>query len=758
MTSGSGSITRETVLAALQTIGGAANKAQLARALGAKGEDRALLRGILRELTAEGALASPKKRAFAATDQLPEVAALEVVSVDDDGRVFARAVGVEDLFGPLLEMRHPKGAPKTHAGPALGPGERALARIFRAEDGQWMAEIIRLLAPRSPKILGVFHRGTEGPWIEMADKKAKWDLRVVEDPRGPQAKEGDLVVAREMPRRGYGPGRARIEEVIGRADDPRAASILAIHAHGIMQGFSAEEEQEAASIRPLATKREDLRDLPLLTIDPMDARDHDDAVFARADDDQKNPGGFRLIVAIADVAAFVRPGSALDRGANKRGNSTYFPDRVAPMLPETLSADQCSLREGEDRVCFAVEIILDAQGEKRRHRFFRAIMRSAAKLSYEEAQEAFDGAPGEKAAPLVEPALAPLWAAYQAMAGARERRQPLDLNIPERKVKLVDGKILEIRPRERLEAHRLIEEMMIAANVCAAESAEAKRQALIYRVHDGPGAEKINALADFLGSIGLKWTKGETPTPKRFNALLAQAREEENADIINEMVLRSQAQAEYDPENIGHFGLQLGRYAHFTSPIRRYADLMVHRALIRALDLGDDGLTAEEEARLPAIAEAITITERRSMAAERDATERYIAAFLKDRVGAIFPARITSVTRFGAFVRLKEIGADGLVPVSLLGQERFRFEEGSFALTGERSRTRFMLGQTVEVRLLEAAPVTGGLICAMLSKPLAPVTRPERRAVENEARFDPEDRRPMGRKPGAAGGKGKKRR
>lgn len=757
-------MTREKVLAALQSLGGTANKAQLARALGAKGEERARLREILRDLTTEGNLASPKKRAFAATDYLPETSAVEIVAVDEDGRIFARAVGVAELFGPVLEVQNRGRSGRSHATPALGPGDRALARIAREPDGQWLAAIIRPLPPRSPKILGVFHRGSEGPWIEIADKKAKWDLRVVEDRHGPQAAEGDLVVAREMPRQGYGPGRARIEEVIGRADDPRAASILAIHAHGIIQGFSAEEEREAETVRPLATAREDLRDLPLVTIDPADARDHDDAVFARADDDPKNPGGFRLIVAIADVAAFVRPGTALDRGAYQRGNSTYFPDRVAPMLPERLSADLCSLREAEDRLCFAVEIILDASGERRRHRFFRAVMRSAAKLSYEEAQAAFDGAPGEKAAPLMDTALAPLWATYQAMATARERRQPLDLNIPERRVKLLDGKVVGISPRERLEAHRLIEEMMIAANVCAAESAEAKRQALVYRVHDGPGTEKIHALADFLGSIGLTWTKGETPTPKRFNTLLARARDDENAEIINEMVLRSQAQAEYDPDNIGHFGLQLGRYAHFTSPIRRYADLVVHRALIRALGLGEDGLTPEEEARLPAIAEAITAAERRSMAAERDATERYVASFLKDRVGAVFPARIISVTRFGAFVRLKEIGADGLVPVSLLGQERFRFEEGSFALTGERSGTRFMLGQNVEIKLLEAAPVTGGLMCQMVSKPLAPMTRGEFRAVAKAVPRGPHgrtgDRRGFGGKSSAtsAGGKGKKRR
>jgi ribonuclease R len=507
--------------------------------------------------------------------------------------------------------------------------------------------------------------------------------------------------------------------VLGREDEPRAASMLAIHTHGLPTGFSAEAEAEAdAAEPPLLGNRVDLRDLPLITIDPADARDHDDAVFAHADDDQANRGGWVVWVAIADVAAYVRAGSALDAEAREKANSVYFPDRVEPMLPERLSAGLCSLKAGESRACIAVRMTFDAGGRKLAHRFVRGLMHSAAGISYEQAQGAIDGTPDAVTSPLLEPVLKPLWAAYAALKLARDKRAPLEIESLERSIVLgADGRVLSITPRRVLDAHRLIEEMMIQANVAAAETLEQRRTPLIYRVHDTPSLEKIKNLTDFLATLDIRWSMGEAPRTDRFNRLLADVRGGPHAEIVNEVVLRTQMQAIYDTENIGHFGLNLNRYAHFTSPIRRYADVTVHRGLIRALGLGDDGLTDQEIARLTETAEHVTLAERRGMAAERDATDRYVAAFMDGREGADFAGRITGVTRFGLFVRLAETGADGLVPVSSLGDEYFIHDDRTHALVGERTGRRWRLGAAVEVRLREATPVTGGLLLEMLSEP-----------------------------------------
>ena len=515
---------------------------------------------------------------------------------------------------------------------------------------------------------------------------------------------------------------------MGREDDPRAASLIAIHAHGIPTGFPEAAEIEAEAARePVLVGREDLRALPLITIDPPDARDHDDAVFAEPDADPANAGGWIVWVAIADVAAYVRPGSALDRTAREKGNSVYFPDRVEPMLPERLSAGLCSLRAGENRACIAVRMVFDASGRKTGHRFVRGLMRSAAKLSYEQAQAAIEGSPDDVTGPLLEPVLKPLYAAYDRLLAARRARSPLAIESPERRIVMdAEGRITAIRRRAVLPAHQLIEEMMIQANVSAAQTLEARRTPLIYRVHDTPSQEKVHALADFLATLGLPWSKGEAPRTDRLNRLLEETRESANAAIINEVVLRSQMQAIYDTDNIGHFGLNLDRYAHFTSPIRRYADLIVHRGLIRALGLGEDGLTDRDIAQLKGTAEMITAAERRAMAAERDAIDRYVAAFLADRVGATFTGRISGVTRFGLFIRLDETGADGLIPISRLGGEFFIHDETAHALVGERSGAHWPLGLPVEVRLVEATPVTGGLLFDMLSDPVQGAPPPPR--------------------------------
>ena len=494
--------------------------------------------------------------------------------------------------------------------------------------------------------------------------------------------------------------------------------MIAIHAHEIPHIFPRQviEEAEAASPASLGG-REDWRSLPLITIDPADAKDHDDAVHAEPDAGERNPGGCIVTVAIADVAAYVRPGSALDREALKRGNSVYFPDRVVPMLPERISNDLCSLKENVDRAALAVRMTFSARG-RCRHSFHRIMMRSAARLAYPQAQAAIDGRPDEATAPILDDVLKPLWAAYEVLKRGRNAREPLELDLPERKILLKqDGTVDRVVVPERLDAHKLIEEFMIQANVAAAETLEAKRQKLVYRIHDGPSLAKQESLREFLATLGLSLARGAQMRPNQFNAILFRVKDSDHEALVNEVVLRSQSQAEYSPDNIGHFGLNLRRYAHFTSPIRRYSDLIVHRALISALGLGADGLTRNDEERLEEISALISASERRAMAAERDTVDRLIAAYLSERVDETFDARISGVTKAGLFVQLPQYGADGFIPMSSLDGDYYIYDESARALFGERTGKGYRLADSVEVRLVEVAPMAGAMRFEMLTDP-----------------------------------------
>ena len=739
---------KATLLAFLNAAKGAIGHREVAIAFGIKGDDRRALKVLLSDLAAEGAIAKTGRKEIASKTIPPDGGVFQIIEIDTHGDLLARACGRdEEHFGPAVRVA--AGKPQVrHEGPPPGVNDRFVGKVRTDHEGAYEVLIIKRLDKAVSKVFGVFMAGdkplAQGGYVKPSDKKMRYDLLIAPE-HMKNARDGDLVAARLLPHRGYGPKRAEILEIYGNTADPKAASILAIAAHNIPMGFSPEEEAQADAALPAPLgDREDLRALPLLTIDPEDARDHDDAVFAQARAD----GGFKIIVAIADVAHYVTPGSPLDEGAIMRGNSVYFPDRVVPMLPLRLSADLCSLIDGVDRPCMALEIMIDASGTKQSHRFMRAMMNSAASLTYGQAQNAIDGITDDVTAPLLDTALRPLWAAYHALTKARDVRQPLEIDSPERKIVLgEDGKVESIGLRERLDAHRLIEEMMILANVCAAETLEDKRSALIYRVHDQPSETKLAALGDFLATVNMKWAKGQPPTPARFNKVLALAKETENAAMINEIVLRTQAQAIYDTGNLGHFGLNLRKYAHFTSPIRRYADLIVHRALISSHGYGKDGLRDKDAAQLQHIAELITATERRGMAAEREATDRYVAAFLSERVGATFEGRITSVTRFGLFIRLHETGGDGLVPVTSLGREYFHHDESGHALIGGESGDRWELGARVQVRLVEATPVTGGLLFEMVSDPKAGPP-PGRKQMRGPMRGTTPMRRPSSVRPG----------
>lgn len=708
-------ITRETVLEYLAQNPGETNKRDIARGLGVSGEGRRELRTILRELEDEGIISRVGKRAFSRTDTPPETGIVEFEKLDSHGELVGRAVGRDGLFGPDILYAGPRGRRKDGD---PGIGDRALCDVSEDADGVWRARMIKKLEKRARALLGVYEAHAQGGKVMSTSRKDQRTLLIFPGDHG-NAKDGDLVRAEEKESRGYGPKRGIITEVLGQAADPRAASLIAMAQHDIPDQFDDEVIAEAEAARPVDCPREDLTGIPLITIDPEDARDHDDAVFAEPDSDPKNPGGWRVIVAIADVSAFVRHGTELGREAYRRANSTYFPDRVAPMLPEALSAGECSLKEGELRCCLAFEMIFSKDGTKRRHRILRGKMRSAAGVSYEEAQAAIDGInPSDRAQAILDTVLRPLWAAWAALDKKRGERAPLDLDLPERRVEMSpEGKVLGVRLRDRFDAHRLIEEFMIQANVCAAESLEDKKSELIYRVHDEPSDEKIHGLSSFLRTLEIDWTMGERVSPARFNKLLAIARDTDRHHEISEIVLRSQSQAIYSPDNRGHFGLNLLRYAHFTSPIRRYSDLIVHRALIRAYNLGPDGLPDEQRVRLEEIASHLVERERASMAAERDASDRYLTAFLEDRVGAEFEGRIAGVAKFGLFVKLDETGADGFIPASKIGEDYWFFDEKASALVAENSGLRYELGQPVRVKLAEADALSGSLLLEMLSEP-----------------------------------------
>jgi ribonuclease R len=708
-----------------------AGKRELARAFGLKGGDRVWLKDVLRELQDEGLLVGSRKR-LRPISQLPPVAMLDVFGRDSDGGLLARPAEIAEAESVTVRIRVARG----DTAPVPGIGDRVLAKIFpsKEEDGPaYTARVIKLIDRRRDAVLGVFRTLSDGTFRIEPTERRQPELIVDSEYRN-GAKDGDLVEVEPVRIGRYGLPRAKVLTVVGSLASEKAVSMIAIHAHGIPHIFPTDVIAEAEAVKPATTAhREDWRSVPLITIDPADAKDHDDAVFAEPDADPANPGGVIATVAIADVAAYVRPGSALDREALKRGNSVYFPDRVVPMLPERISNDLCSLREGEDRPALAVHMTFAADGRKIRHGFHRIMMRSVAKLAYPQAQAAIDGSPDDKTAPILDAVLKPLWNAYAVLKRGREQREPLDLDLPERKILLKpDGTVDRVVVPERLDAHRLIEEFMIQANVAAAETLEGKRQPLIYRRHDAPSLAKQESLREFLQSVGLSLARGAQMKPSQFNAILVRVEGTDNDQLVNEVVLRSQSQAEYSPENIGHFGLNLRRYAHFTSPIRRYADLIVHRALISALGFGEGGITRGEEERLEEISALISASERRAMAAERETVDRLIAGFLSERVDEAFDARVSGVTKSGLFVQLPQYGADGFIPVSSLGGDYYIYDEAAHTLYGERTRKGFQLADPVEVRLVEVAPLAGAMRFEMLSEP-KPLTGSKRSFHKDKA-------------------------
>ncbi len=687
---------REAVRRFIRDSDGRVGKREIARAFGLGPQHRAALRDLLRDLAAGGEIAPAGHKRFTPPGRLPDAMIVQVTGTDPDGDPIARPVGWQGNGPPPVIYM----AREARSQPALAPGQRVLAKLKPIGAGKYEGRTLKRLADSPARVLGVFRAPDR---LVPTDRRAKAEWRIQAGDTG-GAQDGEIVLAEPLPGPGYGLKPAQIIERLGHVGDARSVSLICIHTHQIPTEFAPAALAEAARARaaPLG-RRTDLRETPLVTIDGEDARDFDDAVYAEPDGE-----GFRLIVAIADVAHYVRPGSALDQDARLRGNSCYFPDRVVPMLPEALSNGWCSLRPNEDRGCLFVEMRIDAEGRKIAHRFGRGLMRSALRLTYEQVQAASEAGDTLGLDPR---ALPSLYAAFRALLAARQRRGTLDLDLPERRVLLDEaGRVAAIQPRARLDSHRLIEEFMVLANVAAAEELERLKQPCMYRVHAPPSDEKLAALRSFLATLEISLAPGKQVTPRDLDHVLQKVAGSDQAALVNEVMLRSQSQAAYSPDNIGHFGLSLPRYAHFTSPIRRYADLLVHRALISGLKLGPGGLAETEAAGFEDTAEHVSATERRAALAERDAIDRYLAAYMADKIGATFAARISGVTRFGLFVTVHGNGATGLIPISSLPDDFWIHDEATQSLIGRKTGAAFRLAQDVTVRLGEASPVTGGLV------------------------------------------------
>ncbi len=687
-----------------------AGKREIARHFGLKGQQKIALKALLKDMADEGLIDSSKGRAFHKMGGIPRVTVLKIIEIDGNQPIAVPDNWQADNAVPprLRVIERGRGA-------ALAVGDRILARTEEAGNG-WAAHPMKKLSRASEALMGVVEEREGGKlWLAPVDKKVRYSTPI-KDPG--DAQPGDLVLAEKSGSRDR--VTASVSEVLGDPLAPRSFSLIALNKYDIpieFPGAVLKEAEMAAKLPIEGNYREDLRDLPIIAIDPADARDHDDAIWAQPDDSPDNPGGFRAVIAIADVSFYVRPGGEIDRSARKRGNSVYFPDRVVPMLPEILSADVCSLKQGQDRAAMACHIVINAKGQVTSWRFTRAIVRLSANIAYEDAQVQYDAMESVFAKEV----LKPLWDCWKLLLKARHTRDPLELDLAERRVVLdEDGNIESVAVRERLDAHRLVEDYMIAANVAAAKALEAKKAPTVYRVHEVPSREKLIALKEFLAGLDIKLALGQVIRPATFNHIMDKVDDEEKKPLVTQQVLRSQTQAYYTPRNQGHFGLALGSYAHFTSPIRRYADLLVHRALVDAYNLEGpkpqnsdiptkSGLSEADRDNLDGITERISGFERRAMKAEWETIDRYVAAYLAKSIGEIHTVRITGVQDFGFFVTVDDIGGDGLVPARSLGDEYFIYDAGAQTLTGEHSRESYYVGRKLDMRLVEANPISGAL-------------------------------------------------
>ena len=702
----------EEVLDYLKAQSSPVTKRDVARAFHIKGNDRIHLKKILKDLKEKNEIQGGSGgRKIGLTDALPERVVVEITGLDSMGDLLARPLEwPADKPMPQITITADKLIP-----PA-GVGDVVQVSVKPIGNRLYEGATLRRMTAGENHMVGIYEDG----YVHSVDRRLSRDFELVRVPPSIKLQNKDIVVADIPMVRDRNP-KATFIKKIGNFSQAFAPTLIAIYQHSLPVAFTEAAEKQAQNLKvpPVDKDHEDLRQIPFVTIDGEDARDFDDAVWA-----EETNEGFHVMVGIADVAWYVRPGSALDMDARLRGNSTYFPDRVLPMLPFELSNGVCSLNPNETRAAMVCEVWLNKQGKKLRHTFRRALIKSVRRLTYPEVQDALDGK-----TPIVgmEREIDTLHRVYRVLAKLRANRGVLELDVPERQVILdKKGHVKAIKVRESLDSMKLIEELMILANVAAAETLEGADVPTMYRVHDRPSDEKRERLNAFLTSLHYKAVR-EDAAPRDFNDILLKADGTKQDYAINEFVLRSQSQAEYSPENIGHFGLALSHYAHFTSPIRRYADVLVHRALIKALHLGAGALTSEEADTFDNIAEHISATERQSAAAEMDAVDRYTASFLSGREGEVFTGRISSVTTFGLFVAIDEYGADGFVPFRLMTGDYYEYDDEAQRLVGRGSGKTYQMGDEIRVVLMECEPETGSLLFKPLTKNITLSTKKKRK-------------------------------
>lgn len=752
---------RKRIIELIQSSDKPLKKSQMAKALYIRGAQRFVFKQILRELQESGELERGERRRFglpgtnpdailedaiseiqAESSTIPKISlqraaqrggdrsirrasekpltkgliAAEVILEDDDGEFYAQPVNWVPQKGetspPRIHLINLKESFRKGSS-YLTHGSRVAVMVTSREGGEWEAEVIRRILKDKTVHLGIFqpsgHGKSPAGMISSINRRDTFPGTHIrhEDCEGLSA--GDIVqYSMEAS------GHVKILRTLGQFDDPHMFSQIAIHNHNLPHVFSDKSIQEAESGKiPSLGNRTDFRDLDLVTIDGEDARDFDDAVWAKADEDPRNVGGWRAIVAIADVSYYVKMGSELDKEAKERGNSVYFPDRVVPMLPEALSNEMCSLKPHVERACMAIEMVISSGGKLKSYKVKRGLMKSKARLTYNQVQAAIDGSPDEMTQPLLENVIQPLYGVYKSLLKARNQRGTLDLEVPERQILFDEkGDVRDIVIRQRFDSHKLIEELMIAANVAAAKTLTAKNWPCLFRVHDRPESSRVENLHQFLKPYKLKFQRNMDPSPAQFNELLHSVKGKPFEDSVNQLVLRSQCQAKYSPENLGHFGLSLSHYAHFTSPIRRYADLVIHRSLIGALGLGNDGYDSKPQ-NLEEIGDHISLRERAAVSAEREVIDRYAISYVSHHVGEDFDVVITGLNRFGLFVVMPDSGAEGFIPKGSLGDgigDAFYYDELNAHMVGRRSGTRFKLGDKIRATLMEANITTNNLI------------------------------------------------
>ena len=682
---------------------------ELAVALGISPEDRPLLKSKIREMYETGQIFMDDKRRVRLASHMPEVCMAEVLDYDDDGYGTLKILS-QDIDESLLERAEISLVPERKRGRIPQIGARILARMIQYGPDQFEARVLRILPDRQDRFFGRIVRFRGGFGIESSQKGAR---RIIEVARGGKiaARLDTLVEAEMIDAKGKIAKSATIIQDFGLSDSAEAFIQLAIAEFDLPHHFQEESVKlaEAASLPPLSN-RTDLRELPLVTIDGADAKDYDDAVYAEPCGD-----GWRIIVAIADVSAYVPAGSPLDDEAAKRGNSVYLPGTVIPMLPEALSNGMCSLVPNEDRASMAVEIILDKSGHKTSHNFMRALIKSHARLTYDKVQSVFEGLNDETDIGAPAGSIHHLFGAWHLLNEAREVRGTLNLNVPEKRVSLNEaGQPVAIEARSQKQAHRLIEEFMILANICAAEELEKHKEPCVYRTHDRPDMEKIDGLRELADALEIPFAKGQTISPHSFNKLLAHVKDTPEEQMVNDAVLRCQSRAVYDCENKGHYGLSLTKYAHFTSPIRRYADLLIHRALIASCALGPERQAIQDTETLSQICAQISQTEQIAAKAERRTTDRLIACLYEPQIGRQLEVVITGLTNFGIFAAFDDRTAEGFMPFRSLPEDFYELDQGNSRLVGRRYGTVFALGSVLLAQIETVETASGGILLTYL--------------------------------------------